>query len=464
MLGGPAVPASAQDDKLVTHTYAKVTWRLLPFIGICYLVAYIDRVNVGFAKLQMLSDLSLSEAAYGFGAGIFFIGYFIFEVPSNLVLHRVGAKIWIARIMVTWGIISGMMAYIQPIASFFGVSNETVYYTLRFLLGAAEAGFFPGIILYFNYWYPSHRQARVMALLITAQPVSFILGAPLSGGIMDIFASHRGMQGWQWMYLIEAVPAVLLGIAVIFYLSNGIDSASWLNSEEKDVLKSNLEGENKQKADYPLLKLFSIGMMWVFTIIYLFIVIGVYGINFWLPSIIQGTGVKSFLAVGLITAIPYAVSIVIMIWATRHAEQTNEKRWHTTAAAVLGGIGLILSALFADNIWLTVIFITAAIAGSLTSMALFWSFPGSMMMGAAIAAGIAAINSVGNLGGFFGPTLLGWLTDRFGNSNAGLAALGGFMIAAGVLVAATCRTYGLRREEEYAAPLTATPDPTPTVR
>jgi MFS family permease len=294
-----------------------------------------------------------------------------------------------------------------------------------------------------------------MALLIAAQPISFIVGAPLSGGIMDAFANVQGLHGWQWMYLIEAAPAVALGIAVVFYLSNGIDRASWLTREEKAVLNANLESESGQKADYPLLKLFSIGMMWVFTAIYLLIVVGVYGINFWLPSIIKASGVKTFLEVGLITAIPYAISIAIMIFATRHAEQTNEKRWHTTAAAVLGGIGLILSAYFSDNTVLTVAFITMAIAGSLTSMALFWSFPGSMLMGAAVAAGIAAINSVGNLGGFFGPTLLGWLTDRFGTSNAGLAALGVCMIAAGLLVAATCRNYGLRAEEEQVTALAA---------
>jgi MFS family permease len=438
-----------------SETYAKVTWRLLSFIGICYLVAYIDRVNVGFAKLQMLSDLKLSEAAYGFGAGIFFIGYFLFEVPSNLIMHRVGARPWIARIMITWGIISGMVAFTGPLASAVGVSSETMFYILRFLLGVAEAGFFPGIILYFNYWYPSHRQSQALALLLAAQPVSFIIGAPLSGGIMDAFANVHGWAGWQWMYVIEAVPAVLLGLAVLFYLSNGIDDATWLTHEEKALLTSNLEGENRAKTDYPLSKLFSIGMMWVFTAIYLFIVIGVYGVNFWLPSIIKATGVQSFLMVGLITAIPYAISVGVMIIATRHAERTNEKRWHATVASILGGIGLILSAYFADNTVLTVIFITFAIAGSLTAMALFWSFPGSMLTGAAVAAGIAAINSAGNLGGFFGPSLLGWLTTWLGNSNAGLAALGGLMIVAGVLIAATCRNYGLRREEGGFATLAA---------
>jgi MFS family permease len=446
---------SIRDDDLTSRTYAKVTSRLLPFIGLCYLVSYIDRVNVGFAKLQMLADLGLSEAAYGLGAGIFFIGYFIFEVPSNLVMHRVGARPWIARIMITWGLVAGLMAYTGPISGLFGISTETTFYALRFLLGVAEAGFFPGIILYFNYWYPSHRQARVMALLLTAQPVSFIIGAPLSGGIMDAFTDSHVMRGWQWMYLIEAAPAVLLGLAVIVYLSNGIDDARWLTGDEKRVLKSNLEGEDREKTDYPLLKLFGIGMMWIFTLIYLLIVIGVYGINFWLPSIIQSTGVKSLLAVGLITGIPYAISVVIMMVTTRHAEQTNEKRWHTAIASGLAGLGLIGSAYSADSTWLTVAFITVAIAGTLTAMALFWSFPGSMLTGAAVAAGIAAINSVGNLGGFLGPTLLGWLTQTFGAPSTGLAVLGGCLLVAGVLVAATCQNYGLRPGDEAGARLPA---------
>ena len=446
---------AALKDDFESQTYLKVTWRLLPFIGVCYFVAYLDRVNVGFAKLQMLSDLKLSEVAYGFGAGVFFVGYFLFEVPSNLIMHRVGARAWIARIMITWGIISAAMAYIGPMANAVGISVESMFYIMRFLLGAAEAGFFPGIILYFNYWYPSHRQSNALSLLLAAQPIAFILGAPLSGAIMDGFADIGGMHGWQWMYILEAAPSVVLGLAVFFYLTNGVDDAKWLAQEEKVLLKSNLEGESHHKSDYPLTKLFSIGMMWVFTTIYLCIVIGVYGISFWLPSIIKATGVKSILMVGLITAIPYALSVAIMLVVTRNAERTNEKRWHASLAAMLGGLGLILSASFSDSTVLTVLFITVANAGSLIAMALFWSFPGSILTGAAVAAGIAAINSVGNLGGFLGPFLLGWLTERLGSSNWGLAALGCVMIFAGVLIATTCRAYGLRREGQQGSPALA---------
>jgi len=438
---------TALPDEFETSVYAKVTWRILPFIGLCYLVAYLDRVNVGFAKLQMESALSLSDVAYGVGAGIFFIGYFLFEVPSNLILHKVGPRRWIARIMVSWGLISGAMAFMKPIAGHLGISVETTFYAMRFLLGLAEAGFFPGIILYFSYWYPSHRQSRVIGLFFIAQPVAFILGAPLSGAIMDVLRTGPLLDGWQWLYILEGAPSILLGFVVLFYLSDSIAEAGWLAPTEKEVLRKHLDAEGSRKSDYPLLKLFSIGAMWAFTAIYLLVVIGVYGINFWLPTIVQAAGVSSFLDVGLITAIPYIIGVVMLVVVTRHAEHVNEKRWHTASAAVLGGLGLIFSA-FVTNVWATIFFISIANAGALVTMALFWSFPSSILTGAAAAAAIAAINSVGNLGGFIGPTLMGWLTELLGSASSGLTILGALMIAAGILVALTCRDYGVKQTGE----------------
>jgi MFS family permease len=429
------------------RVYAKVTWRLLPFLGICYLIAYLDRVNVGFAKLHMLSDLSLSEAAYGFGAGIFFIGYFFFEVPSNLILHRVGARIWIARIMVTWGIISGAMAFTPYLAEWSGFSVETVFYTLRFLLGAAEAGFFPGVLLYLNYWYPSHRQSRAVSLLLAAQPLSYVLGAPISGAIMESFGGYSGMQGWQWLFIIEAAPAVLLGFCVLFYLNSGIDEAKWLAPDEKTLLKNNLARDRKAKQDYSLRALLTVKTLWLFTVIYLFIVMGVYGINFWLPSIIQHTGVQSVLNIGWIAAASYLASALIAVFVVRRAERLNEKRWHAAIAVLVSGCSLVLSGIFPGNTVLTVSFVTLASSGALISMALFWSFPGSILTGAGVAAGLAAINSVGNLGGFIGPYLLGALTGWLGNTSVGVSVLGGFMICAGILIAVTCKHYGLNTAE-----------------
>jgi MFS family permease len=434
------------------RTYARVTLRLLPFLGICYLIAYLDRVNVGFAKLHMLGDLGMSETVYGFGAGIFFIGYFLFEVPSNLILHRVGARMWIARIMVTWGIISAAMAFVEPLAQATGLEVKTVFYGLRFLLGAAEAGFFPGVLLYLNYWYPSHRQSRTIALLLMAQPFAFVFGAPLSGLIMDGMAGMHGMHDWQWMFIIEAIPALLLGAAVLMYLDNGIDEAAWLSPDEKRLLKDRLASEATTKTHYPLHRLFAIPAMWLFTVILFCVVTGVYGINFWLPTIIRETmvretGIQSVLAVGVVTAACYFSSAVISVLVTRRAERLNEKRWHATGASIVGGACLALSAVWTDSTVVTAVLLSLATAGALITTALFWSFPGSMLTGAAVAAGLAAINSIANLGGFFGPSLLGLLTDMLGSRTAGIVVLGGFMVFAGVLIALGCRSYGLRNPE-----------------
>jgi MFS family permease len=431
--------------------YARVTWRLLPFLGLCYLIAYLDRVNVGFAKLHMLADLSMSEAAYGFGAGIFFIGYFLFEVPSNLALHRLGARIWIARIMVTWSFVSAAMAFTEPLARATGLEVHTVFYALRFLLGAAEAGFFPGVLLYLNYWYPAHRQSRAVALLLMAQPFSFVFGGPVSGAIMDGFTGVGALQDWQWLFLIEAAPALLLGFVVLVYLKDRIDDAHWLSSAEKQLLKDRLAADATDKRDYPLRALFAIPAMWVFTLILFCIVTGVYGINFWLPTIIGETGIKSVLAIGLVTAACYFSSAVISVLVTRHAERVDEKRWHATIAAVAGGISLALSAVWTDSTLLTAILLSLATTGGLVASALFWSFPGSLLTGAGVAAGLAAINSIGNLGGFVGPYLLGLLTTWLHSRTAGVAVLGAFMACAGLLIALSCRHYGLRNRRQVSA-------------
>ena len=432
-------PASSAEER----TYARVTWRLLPFLGICYLIAYLDRVNVGFAKLHMSADLALTEAAFGFGAGVFFIGYFLFEVPSNLALHRLGARMWIARIMVSWGVVSAAMAFVEPMARATGLSVETVFYSLRFLLGITEAGFFPGVLLYLNYWYPSHRQSRAVALLLMAQPFAFVFGGPVSGAIMDGMGSSGGLQGWQWLFIIEAAPALVLGFLVLKYLDNGIDDARWLSPEEKQLLKSGLAQEVHAKTDYPLRALFANPAIWLFTVILFCIVTGVYGINFWFPTIIGETGLKSVLAIGLVTAACYFSSAVMTVLIVRHAERVNEKRWHATGAAILGGACLALSAA-ADSTLVTAVLLSLATTGALVASALFWSFPGSLLTGVGVAAGLAAIKCFGNLGGFVGPYLLGLLGQLLGSRTAGVAVLGAFMATAGVLIAVGCRHYGLR--------------------
>ncbi len=439
-------------SRLEERTYAKVTLRLLPFLGLCYLVAYLDRVNVGFAKLHMLADVGMSEAAYGFGAGIFFIGYFLFEVPSNLAMHRLGARMWIARIMVTWGIISGAMAYVEPLARVTGLEVTTVFYTLRFLLGAAEAGFYPGVLLYLNYWYPAHRQSRVIALLLVAQPFAFVFGAPLSGAIMEGFDGMRGLYDWQWMFIIEAVPAVLLGFVVLAYLDNRIEEARWLAPEEKRLLRDNLDREARTKENVSLRRLFSIPAMWLFTVILFCIVTGVYGINFWLPTMIAATGIESVLVVGAITAACYFSAAAVSVVVTRRAEQRNEKRWHAAMATIIGGVCLALSTMWEGNTLVTAALLSVATSGALIAQALFWSFPGSLLTGVGVAAGLAAINSFGNLGGFVGPYLLGLVTDLLGSRTAGVGVLGGFMVVGGVLIAAGCRRFGVRQLQAAGEP------------
>ncbi|HET7131329.1 MAG TPA: MFS transporter [Gammaproteobacteria bacterium] len=433
-----SIPDAAEE-----RAYAGVTRRLLPFLGACYLVAYLDRVNVSFAKLHMLGDLGMSEAAYGFGAGVFFLGYFLFELPSNLALHRIGARVWIARIMVTWGIVSAAMAFTGTLAELTGLGTDTVFYALRFLLGVAEAGFVPGVLLYLNYWYPSHRQSRAVAWLLAAQPLAFVIGAPVSGAIMESFGGVAGLYDWQWLFLLEAAPAIVLAVGVLLYLDNGIADAAWLTQDERRLLEERLALEARTKRDHSLRDLLAVKPLWLFSLIYLLIVTGVYGINFWLPSIIQQTGVRSILSIGWITALSYLVSAVLAVLAARHAERHNEKRWHAAGAAALGGAALALSATFAGSTWLTVACVTLASTGGLLSMSLFWSFPGSILVGAGVAAGLAAVNSVGNLGGFIGPYLLGGLTHWLGSSTAGIAVLGGVMVAAGALIAATCKDYGV---------------------
>jgi len=424
-----AVP-TVQFDPL----YRKVAWRVLPLLLLGYIIAYLDRVNVGFAKLAMLSDLGMSGAAYGLGAGIFFIGYFIFEVPSNLMLHRVGAKLWIARIMITWGLVSSLMAFTGPIAQLLGISNEMAFYGLRFLLGVCEAGFFPGVILYLTYWFPSALHSRMMAIVILGNPVSFIFGGPLSGAIMHYMGGSGLLAGWQWMFVIEAIPAVVIGVVVLCLLDNGIQDAKWLNVQEKAELTRRLAVDASEKVSVPFKRLFALPIIWLLTAIYVLLMLGNYGINFWVPTIIKNAGVASVLDIGLITAIPYVFGAVTMVWVTRQAQRTGNQRAYGALMSVLAGIGLILCAAFPQQLLLMILGVAFAVGGSLSAIALFWGLPGVFLQGAAAAAGIALINSFGNLGGFAGPYLLGLLTTLFGSAQVGLMLLGGCLLVCAALM------------------------------
>jgi D-galactonate transporter len=421
-----AVGGAAPLPDVEEGAYRKVTWRLMPFLMLCYVVAYLDRVNVGFAKLQMVTDLGFSETVYGLGAGSFFVGYFLFEVPSNVIMHRVGARLWIARIMVTWGVISGLMVFVRTPWQFYG---------LRFLLGLAEAGFYPGIILYLTYWYPSARRGRVVAIFMAAIPVSGIFGGPLSGWIMQGFSGSHGLAGWQWMFLVEAIPAILVGVATILYLDNGIRAAKWLNEEQKHVLEGNIEHGQRDIAGHPSIgAMFADRRVWVMCFIYFCCVMGQYGITFWLPTLIKAAGAKSVLEVGFLTAIPYSVTVVAMILFGRSADRNRERRWHLAVPMALGAVGLLASTLAGGRTGMAVACLALASAGIITSAPLFWSLPTSFLTGVAAAAGIAAINSVGNLAGFVSPYVIGWLKDLTHSTVSGMYVLAAILIVGAVTV------------------------------
>ena len=393
-------------------TYRKVTRRLVPFLMMCYVVAYLDRVNVGFAKLQMLGDLNFTETIYGRGAGLFFIGYFFFELPSNLILHRVGARRWIARIMVTWGLVS---------ASFVFVRTPAMFYTLRVLLGIAEAGFYPGIILYLTRWYPSYRRARVVALFMTAIPISGIIGGPVSGWILERFAHTAGWAGWQWLFLLEAVPSLIMGVLVLIYLDDSIDSAKWLNPDEKRLLAGNLDRDRAGIIPHAsVMAVLRDPRVWRMCVIYFTCAMGQYALNFWMPTLIQAAGVRGYFGIGLFTAIPYTATVITMLILGRSADRHRERRWHTAGALIAGGVGLLLTPIAGTHTALAVTCLTIAAAGTITAAPLFWSLPTAFLDGVAAAAGIATINSIANLGGYISPDLIGRLKDLTHNNAAGM--------------------------------------------
>jgi MFS family permease len=425
----PARPAAGLAEE--EATYRRVTRRILPLMMICYIVAYLDRVNVGFAKLQMMADLHLSNTAYGIGAGLFFIGYFFCEVPSNLALHRFGAKRWIARIMITWGLISGCFMF---------VSNTNVFYLLRFLLGAAEAGFYPGILLYLTYWFPSARRGRIMAMFMAAIPMAMVLGAPISGWIMDSFHNVNGLDGWQWMFLLEATPAVLLGIYVFFRLDNGIQDAKWLSPSEKAMLAERIAQDNGAKHSHGSLKMvFKDKRLLVMGLIYFSCAMSQTGLGLWIPTLVAKLGFKTLATVGLVSAVPYLLAAICMYFVGSHADAQRERRWHFAVPAFFGALGLFAIPFAADSTVLTALAITVGAIGAVTASAMFWSIPTAIFGGASAAATLAVINSLGNLGGFVGPFIVGWLVDLTSSTNAGMTALSLVLVGGGLLALAAVR-------------------------
>lgn len=410
--------------------YSRITWRLIPLMFICYIVAYVDRINIGFAKMQLQGVLGVDDrvfdSLYGIGAGLFFIGYFLFEVPSNLILQRVGARIWIARIMIVWGIVSSSMMFIHNIAGF---------YTIRFLLGIAEAGFYPGMILYLTYWFPDKERAHTVALFATGTVVAGIIGSPLSGAILELHGLG-GMEGWQWLFLLEGIPAVILGLVVIFAMPDRPQKAKWLSSAEKTYVQSRLDEEAiqlKGKAHFKLSEAFTSSRIWMLCLIYFLLTVGIYGYEMWLPSIIKEFYLQSYSVVGMINAIPYLVSVVVMLLIGYHSDKTGERRWHVAISAFAAAAGFALSA-FLQNPYMAMIALMASLVGLKSAMGPFWALSTTFLSGTAAAGGIALINSVGNLGGFVGPSLVGIVNDRTGSLETSLWILGGALLLMGILV------------------------------
>ncbi len=410
-------------------TLLKITWRLLPLLFLCYIIAYIDRINVGFAKLQLQQALGVDPAVfgrvYGLGAGLFFIGYFLFEVPSNLILHRVGARLWIARIMVVWGLISMAMMFIQ---------STTMFYWMRFLLGAAEAGFFPGVILYLTYWFPARDRARAVALFATGGVIAGIIGSPLSGAILGM-DGLGGLAGWQWLFLIEGLPAVLLGVVVLVVLPNGPREARWLTETERAWIATRLAEESassEQRPRHRLADAFTSGRVWLLCLLYFLLNVGGYGYELWLPTIVKEFSGTGNTTVGFLNAIPYVAAALAMFWVGRYSDRTGRRRWPLALAAMTSAVGFALSG-WLHNPYLAMAALVLAFVGLKSTLGPFWALGTAFLSGTAAAGGIALINSVGNLGGFAGPYLVGVIKDQTGSNLAALLMLGGALLAMGLL-------------------------------
>jgi ACS family tartrate transporter-like MFS transporter len=405
---------------------AKVRWRLIPFLFLLYIVAYLDRVNVGFAAIDMNRDLGFSAAVYGLGSGIFFLSYTLFEVPSNLILARVGVRVWIARIMFTWGLFATAMIF---------VNSATTFYVLRFLLGIAEAGFFPGIILYLTHWFPARERARAVGLFMTATAMAGVIGAPVSSALLQLHGTS-GMHGWQWLFLIEGLPAMLLAPVVLLYMTERPADATWLTPDERAWLTREIETEQAQTAHahVTLRAALTSARLWIVSLPYFCIVIAFYGISFWLPQIVQGSSGYSSAMVVLLSAIPYVAATIGLAVIGAHSDQTGERRWHVAAPCLIGALGFILTTLAPPTPAYALTTLSIAAFGIFGTLGPYWTIPTAFLRGTAAAGGIALVNSVGNLGGFVGPFLVGWIRDATGGFTAGLLALAGILVVGAVLV------------------------------
>jgi MFS family permease len=411
-----------------TPDFRRISVRILPILFCCYLINYIDRVNVSFAQLHIAQALNIGPGAYGFGAGLFFIGYFFLQVPSNLLLHRIGARKCISLIMLIWGLISASTAFVQ---------TEGQFYVIRFLLGASEAGFFPGVILYLTWWYPAALRVRVLAIFLTAIPVAGLIGGPLSGYILEN-AQGAGLQDWQWLFILEGIPCVLMAGWVFISLPASPREALWLPAAERRQLEDVLQEETRQRsaggvATDSAARAFLHPLVWKLCLLYFCTMMGLYGLSFWLPQIIKALGWSGSLQIGLLSAVPWLVAVIFMLLWGSHSDRQQERRKHCALAAVIAAVGFALcGAVPSGGVGLAAISVAAA--GVMGMMAVQWSLPSNLLSGSAAAAGIALVNSFGNLGGFVSPTLIGRITDATGNQNYGLYTTAAILLFAAVLL------------------------------
>jgi ACS family tartrate transporter-like MFS transporter len=419
---GENIPADALERVTMRH----VTWRLLPFLLLLYIISWLDRVNVSFAKLQMGPDLGIGDAAYGFGASIFFISYALCEVPSNLLLARFGARVWIARIMITWGLISAGMMFVNGPISF---------YVMRFLLGVAEAGFLPGIIYYLNHWFPRTHRAKAVSWFMIGIPLSVVFGGPLSGWIMQSMDEYLGLHGWQWMFVIEGLPAVLLGFVVLWFLTEKPAEAKWLSQRQRDWLSQRIEAEHVEAHARHGLQLRAALLhptVWLLAVVMFCCQTGSYGLTFWVPSIVNGLSGYSEFEVGLFSAIPYIAAAAGMILVGMSSDRTGERFLHVAIPSLVGAAGFIAVGLFVSPM-LAMAALAVAAVGDYSTRGPFWALPGKFLTGSALAGSIALINSMGAVGGVVGPSAVGWLKQSTGSFVGPMIMLSGVLIVGAVL-------------------------------
>jgi MFS transporter, ACS family, tartrate transporter len=418
-------------SELENRVMRKVAFRIVPFIMLLYFVAYIDRVNIGFAALTMNQDLGFSPAVFGLGAGIFFWGYFLFEIPSNIILDKVGARLWIARVMITWGIVSAGMAFVW---------DATSFYVLRFLLGVAEAGFFPGIILYLSYWFPAHRRAAMTSLFMAAVPISVVLGSPLSSALLEMHGIG-GLNGWQWLFILESIPAVILGIIVLFYMTDKPEKATWLADDERAWLVDAMTSERANKAGtahHGIWRGLADMRVLALALVYFGTSAGLYTLGIWAPQIIKSFGLSN-LEVGFFNAIPPTVAVIAMYLWSWHSDRQNERTWHVIIACLAAAVGLALAGISstAAAVITSLVLVNVGISAAKPPL---WSMPTLFLSGPAAASGIAAINSIGNLGGFVGPAMIGWIKDLTGSFLGGLYFVSGLLLVSAALTVMVARS------------------------